>query len=43
MARGTCSIHSFNESSEDEGDPQMGRSVDEMLQPDPEVFFKSSY
>ena len=43
MGRGTCSLHSFNEAEDDEGEPRMGRSVDEMLRPDPELYFDSRY
>jgi WD repeat-containing protein 23 len=43
MGRGTCSLHSFNEADGDEGEPRMGRSVDEMLRPDPETYFDSQY
>ncbi|PTB70465.1 WD40 repeat-like protein [Trichoderma citrinoviride] len=43
MARGTCSVHAFNESSEDEGEPEMGDSVNESLRPDPETFYRSSF
>jgi hypothetical protein len=32
MDFGTCSVHSWNDSNEDEGDPGMGRVVDEKLQ-----------
>ncbi|PHH77125.1 hypothetical protein CDD82_3655 [Ophiocordyceps australis] len=28
MARGTCTLHAFNETSDDEGQPEMRRSVD---------------
>lgn len=39
MARGTCTIHSFDESSMgDEGDPTLGRSLNDMLQDDPQLF-----
>ncbi|KAI9163495.1 WD40 domain protein [Paramyrothecium foliicola] len=43
MGRGTCSLHSFNEADGDEGEPRMGRSVDEMLRPDPDVYFDSRH
>ncbi|KAH7308468.1 WD40-repeat-containing domain protein [Stachybotrys elegans] len=43
MSRGTCSVHSFNENDDDEGDPPMGRSVNEMLQSNPAVYFDSPY
>ncbi|KAK2592243.1 hypothetical protein QQS21_010059 [Conoideocrella luteorostrata] len=43
MARGTCSVHSFNECSEDEGEPDMRRCVDAMLMPNDETFLKSSF
>ncbi|KAL2758461.1 hypothetical protein ACRALDRAFT_2040638 [Sodiomyces alcalophilus JCM 7366] len=35
---GTCSLHSYNEAGEDEADPRMGRSVDEHLEPNPDLF-----
>ena len=41
MARGTCTVHSFNDSMDDEGDPPMGRSVNDMLQSSPQLFDKS--
>ncbi|KAL7790761.1 WD40 repeat-like protein [Trichoderma ceciliae] len=43
MARGTCTVHAFNGSSEDEGDPDLGDSVDESLRSDPETFYSSTY
>lgn len=43
MARGTCTMHSFNEASDDEGEPEMGRSVNENLEPDPEIYSRSTY
>ncbi|TQW01048.1 hypothetical protein V2A60_002066 [Cordyceps javanica] len=42
MARGTCTIHSFNEAGEDEGEPEMGQSVDDMLKNNPN-FYRSEY
>ncbi|OAA60057.1 WD repeat protein [Cordyceps fumosorosea ARSEF 2679] len=38
MARGTCTVHSFNEADEDEGEPGMGRSVDHMLKDNPNFY-----
>lgn len=45
MARGTCTVHAFNESQGDEGDPGMQRSVNvnSMLQPEPEAFSEAGY
>ncbi|KAJ6444018.1 WD repeat protein [Purpureocillium lavendulum] len=43
MARGTCTMHAFNDSTDDEGEPGMRQSVDCNLQEDPEVFQASSY
>ncbi|KID72419.1 WD repeat protein, partial [Metarhizium brunneum ARSEF 3297] len=43
MARGTCTLHAFNESSDDEGEPEMRRSVDAMLRPNPDVYQMSNY
>lgn len=37
-AFGTCTVHSFNECAGDEGEPAMGRSVDEELNVDPSLF-----
>lgn len=42
MARGTCTVHSFNEAEEDEGEPEMGQSVDDMLNDNPS-FYPSGY
>ncbi|ATY62656.1 WD repeat protein [Cordyceps militaris CM01] len=42
MARGTCTVHSFNEADEDEGEPEMGQSVDDMLKDNPD-FYPSNY
>ncbi|KAG6112365.1 hypothetical protein E4U13_004306 [Claviceps humidiphila] len=42
MARGTCSVHAFNEGPNDEAEPFMRRSVDAMLNPNPEAFSESS-
>ncbi|KAH8659573.1 WD40-repeat-containing domain protein [Ilyonectria robusta] len=42
MARGTCTLHSFNETMDDEGEPPMGRSVNDVLKPDPHLF-QSTY
>ena len=33
MDAGTATIHSYNELEADEGDPKMGRSVNEKLEP----------
>ncbi|OLN86087.1 LEC14B protein [Colletotrichum chlorophyti] len=38
MANGTCTLHSYNESEEDEAEPPMGRNVDEKLRPVGEAF-----
>lgn len=35
MSRGTCTLHSFNEGPDDEGEPPMARSMNEVLQPAP--------
>ncbi|KAK7419412.1 hypothetical protein QQX98_003364 [Neonectria punicea] len=35
MARGTCTVHSFGDTMNDEGDPPMGRSVNDVLEEDP--------
>ncbi|GAB0138665.1 hypothetical protein EsDP_00006891 [Epichloe bromicola] len=43
MARGTCTLHAFNESPEDEGEPGMRRSVDELLRPNAEAYNESSF
>lgn len=43
MAHGTCSLHAFNESPEDEGEPPMRRSVNSNLQPDPDLYADSAY
>ncbi|KAM4065051.1 LEC14B protein [Hirsutella rhossiliensis] len=43
MVHGTCSLHAFNESPEDEGEPGMRRSVDSNLQPDPSIYQDSVY
>lgn len=43
MARGTCSMHSFNDTGDDEGDPEMGRSVYENLEANPEVYSRSTF
>jgi WD repeat-containing protein 23 len=43
MSRGTSTIHAFNESSEDEGEPDMRRSVDATLKPNPDVYQMSNY
>lgn len=43
MARGTCTLHAFNESREDEGEPGMRRSVDELLRPNAEAYNESSF
>lgn len=42
MARGTCTVHTFNEADEDEGEPEMGQSVDAMLRENPN-FYPSEY
>lgn len=36
-------MHSFNGSADDEGEPEMGRSVDEMLRPNPHMYYKAEY
>jgi DDB1- and CUL4-associated factor 11 len=33
MDAGSASVHSWNDGEIDEGDPKMGRSVDEKLEP----------
>jgi WD repeat-containing protein 23 len=33
MSRGTCTLHSFNEGPDDEGEPPMARSMNAVLQP----------
>lgn len=43
MARGTCTLHSFNDAEGDEGTPGMGRSVDEMLRSQPDMYFTSEF
>ncbi|KAM0458003.1 hypothetical protein ACHAPV_001370 [Trichoderma viride] len=43
MARGTCTVHAFNGTNDDEGDPELGDSVNESLRSDPETFFQSNY
>ncbi|KAL7919534.1 WD40-repeat-containing domain protein [Trichoderma austrokoningii] len=43
MARGTCTIHAYNPTDDDEGDPEMGQSVNESLQSDSETYFNSTY
>ncbi|KAM0417361.1 hypothetical protein ACHAPT_012595 [Fusarium lateritium] len=43
MAQGTCSLHSFNENVDDEGDPPMGRSVSNLLKEDPDLYYNSTY
>lgn len=43
MARGTCSVHAFNEGPDDEAEPFMRRSVDAMLNPNPEAFSESRF
>lgn len=43
MSRGTCSLHSFNDADGDEGTPGMGRSVDELLRPDPDNYYAAKY
>ncbi|KAI8675373.1 hypothetical protein NCS57_00438400 [Fusarium keratoplasticum] len=43
MAQGTCSVHSFNENVDDEGDPPMGRSVSNVLKEDPDLYYNSTY
>lgn len=35
---GTCTLHAYNEAGEDEAEPRMGRSVDEFLNPNSDVF-----
>ncbi|KAF4966047.1 hypothetical protein FSARC_6247 [Fusarium sarcochroum] len=43
MARGTCTLHSFNENIDDEGDPPLGRSVNNVLKEQPELYQNSTY
>jgi WD repeat-containing protein 23 len=43
MARGTCTLHSFNENIDDEGDPPLGHSVNDVLKEQPEVYHNSTY
>jgi WD repeat-containing protein 23 len=43
MARGTCTLHSFNEHTDDEGDPPMGHSVNHVLKEQPELYHNSTY
>lgn len=43
MARGTCTLHSFNENIEDEGEPPLGHSVNDVLKEQPEVYHNSTY
>ncbi|KAG6008412.1 hypothetical protein E4U43_000154, partial [Claviceps pusilla] len=43
MARGTCTLHAFNEGPDDEGEPRMRRSVDALLKPNPQEFNESSF
>jgi WD repeat-containing protein 23 len=43
MARGTCTLHSFNENIDDEGDPPMGHSVNNVLKEEPELYQNSTY
>jgi DDB1- and CUL4-associated factor 11 len=33
MSCGTCTLHSYNDSTDDEAEPKMGRSVNEKLVP----------
>ncbi|KAG6004681.1 hypothetical protein E4U21_000836 [Claviceps maximensis] len=42
MARGTCTLHAFNEGPDDEGEPRMRRSVDALLRPNPEKIASAS-
>ncbi|KAK1838671.1 WD repeat protein [Colletotrichum chrysophilum] len=39
MAHGTCTLHSYNETEDDEAEPEMGRSLDEKLRPVGDVGF----
>ncbi|KAK5998905.1 LEC14B-like protein [Cladobotryum mycophilum] len=41
MAQGTCSVHAFNMTDGDEGDPEMGQSTDEMMGVDNSTFFQT--
>ncbi|WZH48748.1 WD-repeat protein [Fusarium acuminatum] len=43
MARGTCTLHSFNENIDDEGEPPLGHSVNDVLKEQPEVYHNSTY
>ncbi len=42
MARGTCTVHSWNDGADDdEGEPRMGRHVNERLQEGPAINYSS--
>lgn len=41
MNNGTVTVHSYNESDSDEGDPKMGISVDEKMVADPDIISHS--
>ncbi|KAF5674918.1 WD-repeat protein [Fusarium heterosporum] len=43
MARGTCTLHSFNENIDDEGEPPLGHSVNDVLKEQPEIYHNSTY
>ncbi|KAF4583110.1 WD repeat protein [Ophiocordyceps camponoti-floridani] len=43
MARGTCTLHAFNEACEDEDESGVRRSVDCNLQPNPDTFSSASH
>ncbi|PFH62502.1 hypothetical protein XA68_13241 [Ophiocordyceps unilateralis] len=43
MARGTCTLHAFNEANEDEDEPGVRRSVDCNLRPNPEAYLNATY
>ncbi|KAF4448125.1 LEC14B protein [Fusarium austroafricanum] len=43
MARGTCTLHSFNENMDDEGEVPLGHSVNDVLKEQPELYQNSTY
>ncbi|KAF5974203.1 WD-repeat protein [Fusarium bulbicola] len=43
MARGTCTLHSYNDNVDDEGEPPMGQSVNNLLKEQPELYQNSTY
>ncbi|KAI3583152.1 WD40-repeat-containing domain protein [Fusarium oxysporum f. sp. albedinis] len=43
MARGTCTLHSYNDNVDDEGEPPMGQSVNHLLKEQPELYQNSTY